>query len=59
MSILPIKFLGVDEDLSYEDMPIEIITLQVKKLRNKEVASAKVQWRNHLVEGVTCEPRPT
>ncbi|WMV13401.1 hypothetical protein MTR67_006786 [Solanum verrucosum] len=28
---------------------------EVKKLRNKELASVKVLWRNHLVEGATWE----
>ena len=48
-SILPVKGLGVDEDLSYEEIPIDILDRQVKRLRNKEVAIVKVLWRNHLV----------
>ncbi|XP_069145938.1 uncharacterized protein [Solanum lycopersicum] len=40
---------GVDEDLSYEDVPVEILDLQVKRMRNKEVATVKVWWRNNLV----------
>ena len=55
VSILPLEVLGVKEDLSYEEIPIEILDHQVKKLRNKEVASVKVLWRNHLVEGATWE----
>ena len=39
--ILPIEGLGVDENLSYEEIPIEILDCQIKKLRNKEVASVK------------------
>ena len=54
-SILPGYGLGVDENLSYEEVAVEIIDPQVKKLRNKEVASIKVLWRNHLVEGATWE----
>lgn len=45
----------VKESLSYEDVPIEILDHQVWELRNKEVASAKVLWRNKLVDGATCE----
>jgi len=55
VSILPLEGLGVNENLSYEEVPVEILDRQVKKLRNKEVASVKVLWRNHLVEGARGE----
>ncbi|WMV50334.1 hypothetical protein MTR67_043719 [Solanum verrucosum] len=55
VSILPLEGLGVDENLSYGEVPVEILDRQVKKLRNKEVVSFKVLWRNHLVEGSTWE----
>ncbi|WMV25057.1 hypothetical protein MTR67_018442 [Solanum verrucosum] len=55
VSILPLEGLGVDENLSYEEALVEILDRQVKKLRNKEVASVKILWRNHLVEGTTWE----
>ena len=55
VSILPLEVLGVKEDLPYKDVPVEILDHQVKKLRNKEVVSVKVLWRNHLVEGATWE----
>ena len=45
----------MNENLFYEEVPIEILDRQVKKLRNREVASVKVLWRNHLVEGATWE----
>ena len=48
-SILPIKGLGVKYNLSYEEVLVEILNRQVMKLRNKEVVSAKVLWKNHLV----------
>ena len=54
-SIVPLECLGVKENLSYEEAPVEILDRQVKKLRNKEVASVKVLWRNHLVDGATWE----
>ncbi|XP_069144421.1 uncharacterized protein [Solanum lycopersicum] len=41
-SILPVEALGVYEDLSYEEVPIEILGWQVKRLRNKEVATVKL-----------------
>ena len=54
-SILPVEGLGVDEDLSYEEVPVEIFDRQVKRPRNKEIATVKVLWRNHLVKGATLE----
>ena len=54
-SILPIEGLDVKENLSYKEVLVEILDHQVKRLRNKEVASVKVLWRNHLVEGETWE----
>ncbi|CAN4076706.1 unnamed protein product [Withania somnifera] len=41
--------------LAYEEVPVVILDRQVKKLRNKEVASVKVLWRNQQVEEVTWE----
>ena len=54
-SILPIEGLGAKDHLSYEEVPLQIHDRQVKKLRNKEVVSVKVLWKNHLVEGATWE----
>ncbi|XP_069150337.1 uncharacterized protein [Solanum lycopersicum] len=56
--ILHVEGLGVDEDLYYEEVPGEILDLQVKRLRNKEVPIVKVLWRNHLVEDASGRPRP-
>ena len=55
MSIMHIEGLEVDENLSYEKVPIEILDLHVKKLIIKEFSSVKILWRNHLVEGATWE----
>ena len=54
-SILPLDGLGVNEYLSYEEVPVEILDRQVKRLRNKEIATVKVLWRNHVIEGTTWE----
>ena len=54
-SILHIKGLGVKDKLSYEEVPVQILDRKVKKLRNKEVVSIKVLWKNQLVEGATWE----
>ena len=54
-SILPIEGLGVKNNLSYEEVPVQILDRQVKKLRNKEVVSVNVLWKNHLVVGAILE----
>ena len=54
-SIVPLESVAVKDSLSYEDVPVEILELQVKRLRNKEVASVKVLWRSQSVEGATSE----
>ena len=52
-SILLVDGFGFDEDLSYEEVPVEILHRQVKRLKNKEVSTVKVLWRNHLIDGAT------
>ncbi|WMV24889.1 hypothetical protein MTR67_018274 [Solanum verrucosum] len=44
--IIPIENIGIKDNLSYEKIHVEIIDSQVRKLRNKEVASVKLLWRN-------------
>ena len=53
--IISLKVLEVKENLSYEDVIIEILDRQFKILMNKEVFSVKVFWRNQQVEGATWE----
>lgn len=55
--ILLIEGLGLDENHSYEEVPVQILDRQVKRLRNKEVASIKFLWRNNLVLQATCEAK--
>ncbi|WMV18882.1 hypothetical protein MTR67_012267 [Solanum verrucosum] len=51
MSILYHPYnIGIKDNLSYEEMPVQILDRQVHKLRIKEVASTKVLWRNQFVE---------
>ncbi|WMV19135.1 hypothetical protein MTR67_012520 [Solanum verrucosum] len=54
-TIVPLEGLEIKENLADEEVPLEILDRQVKRLRNKEIASVKVLWRNHLVEGATWE----
>ncbi|XP_073121963.1 uncharacterized protein [Henckelia pumila] len=40
-------------DLSYEEMAVQILYRQVRRLRNREIPMVKVLWRNQLVEKAT------
>ena len=53
--ITPIQDVQVTKDLTYEEVPIAILDRQVKKIRNKEIASVKVLWRNQQTEEITWE----
>ena len=55
VSIILIIGLGVDDKFSYEEVSVDILDRKVKYLRNKEVASVKVLWKNYLVEELTWE----
>ncbi|XP_015162113.1 uncharacterized protein [Solanum tuberosum] len=54
-SLVPLEGLGVKGILSYGEVLVEILNRQVKKLRDKEVSSVMVLWRNHLVKSATWE----
>ncbi|XP_059288902.1 uncharacterized protein LOC132042359 [Lycium ferocissimum] len=43
----------LDENLYYEEEPITILDREVRKLRSMEIASVKVQWKNHPIEEAT------
>ncbi|WMV37485.1 hypothetical protein MTR67_030870 [Solanum verrucosum] len=53
--IIPTENIGIKDNLSYEEVPVEILDRQVRKLRTKEVASVKVLWRNRFVEEASWE----
>ena len=53
--VVPTESIGVKESLSYEEIPVQILDRQVRKLRTKEAASVKVLWRNQFVEEATWE----
>ncbi|WMV41306.1 hypothetical protein MTR67_034691 [Solanum verrucosum] len=40
--IIPTEDIGIKDSLSYEEIPVQILDRQVRKLRTKEVASVKV-----------------
>ncbi|WMV50054.1 hypothetical protein MTR67_043439 [Solanum verrucosum] len=47
--------LKAPDSLTYDEVLVENLDLQVRRLRNKEVASIKVLWRSQSVEGATWE----
>ena len=53
--IVPASDIQVTEKLAYEEVLVAILDRQVRKLRNKEVASVKVLWRNDNREEMTWE----
>ncbi|WMV09970.1 hypothetical protein MTR67_003355 [Solanum verrucosum] len=53
--IIPTENIGINDSLSYEEIPVQILDRQVRRLRTKDVASVKVLWRNQLVEEATWE----
>ena len=52
-SVVPLESVVVKDSISYEDVPVEILDRQVRRLKNKEVTSVKVLWRRQTVEGAT------
>ncbi|WMV40825.1 hypothetical protein MTR67_034210 [Solanum verrucosum] len=48
-SIVPLESVVVKDNLTYEDMPVEILDRQIRRLRNKEVISVKVLWMRELL----------
>lgn len=48
--VVPLKSIGVKNNMSYEEASTKILDRQVRKLRNKEISSVNVLSRNQLVE---------
>ncbi|WMV36956.1 hypothetical protein MTR67_030341 [Solanum verrucosum] len=53
--IIPTESTEIKNGLSYEEIPVQILDRQVRKLRTKEVASVKVLWMIQFVEEATSE----
>ncbi|XP_070010321.1 uncharacterized protein [Nicotiana sylvestris] len=53
--MLDFSSVQLDNDLSYVKQPVTILDRQVGKLRSKDIASLKVQWRGQLVEEATWD----
>ncbi|XP_059315788.1 uncharacterized protein LOC132066501 [Lycium ferocissimum] len=53
--VLTHEEIEINEGLSYEEEPVQILDRQVRRLRTKDVASVKVLWKNHNTEEATWE----
>ncbi|XP_070008068.1 uncharacterized protein [Nicotiana sylvestris] len=51
--ILDFSTIQLDGDLTYDVEPVAILDRHVRKLKSKDIASVKVQWRGHPIEKVT------
>ena len=51
--VVPLDNTDIHAILSYEEIPVEILDRQIRRLRNKEVPLVKVIWRNQSIEGAT------
>ena len=53
--VLRASELEIQENLSYEEMPIKIVDRKEQVLRSKVIPWVKVIWKNHGVEEATWE----
>ncbi|VFR01666.1 unnamed protein product [Cuscuta campestris] len=53
--VIPADTVTLDENLTYEEEPVEILAREVCQLRNKTIPLVKVLWRSHTVEEATWE----
>ena len=53
--ILSYEHLELDEDLSYEENPVQILDQKDKVLRTKTISLVKVLWRNSKSEEATWD----
>ncbi|XP_047257586.1 uncharacterized protein LOC124889655 [Capsicum annuum] len=53
----PSEIPNVQDSLSFDEVPVEILDHQVRKLRNKKFSLVKVLWRNKSIEGATWEAK--
>lgn len=49
--------MAISNSMSYEEVLVEILDLQVHRLRTKDVALVKVLWSNQKFEEATLEAK--
>ena len=50
------KLVQLKENLTYEEIPVQIVDCKEQVLRNKVIPLVKVLWKNHEREAATWEP---
>ncbi|WMV42071.1 hypothetical protein MTR67_035456 [Solanum verrucosum] len=53
--IVPTENIGIKDNLSYDEILVQILDRQVRKLKTKEVALVKVLWKNQFFVEDTWE----
>ncbi|CAH9102832.1 unnamed protein product, partial [Cuscuta epithymum] len=53
--ILNPEVVELDETLTYEERPIQILDTKTRETRRKAIKMVKVLWSNHLAENATWE----
>ena len=54
--VTTVEAIPIQEDLTYEEMLIQILDRKEKVLRNKTVPLVKLLWRGQKYEEATWEP---
>jgi len=54
-SIVPLESVAVKDRLTYEEVLVQILDREIRRLRNKGVTLVMVLWRSQSVEGDTWE----
>lgn len=55
LHVLDYQPIQINEDMSYEEQPIEIVDRDEQVLRNRVIPLVKVRWMNHSIEEATWE----
>ena len=53
--IVELEPIQISEDLTYEEVPIQVVDVMDKVLRRAIVRLVKVQWSNHSIREATWE----
>ena len=52
---VPLEAIQLDNDLTYEEMPVRILEFASRVTRNKVIKFCKVQWSHHTEDEATWE----
>ena len=56
-TIVPLLNVTIVENLSYEEVPVEILDREVKRLRTKEIASDKLPRGTNMLKAPHGKPK--